>query len=130
VSLPYIDFDAAEKRQITPAMARSFGAVMIACGILLMVMMGFLIPWFAFVLWSNGESGTTFEGGPVMAAFIMGLFGAIFAFGLVAMKSGIYQSRHGKRDPNAVKWARIAVMACSALSVLVPLAEFISDLLN
>jgi hypothetical protein len=29
-----------------------------------------------------------------------------------------------------VKWARIAVMACSALGVLVPLAEFVSDLLN
>ena len=88
------------------------GWVVIVCGSLLAGMMGWLSVWFAWVLWDqqrNPQATTSFTGGPVMAALVMGLFLLLFAFGAAMVRGGIYMIRRGQRDARMLQWIPVVM---------------------
>jgi hypothetical protein len=92
------------------------------------MMMGALLVWFTWLLLNDGPEATThFTGGPVMAVFIFGLFAFVFAFGVAALKAGLFQIRHDRRDPSAVRWAGVMMMFLSGAGLLVGVLEAILD---
>lgn len=101
---------------------------MAVCGVLLIVMMGALLVGFTFILLHNEpDAKVRFSGGPLIAAFVYALFGAILAFGCGALTSGVRQIRSGRRDLLAVGWARYILIVMSGAGVLVQIIELLTD---
>lgn len=106
--------------ELPPTRARRLGWVMAACGVFLILMMAALIGYFVWVLWNSNNPNATdrFTGGPFVGALIFALFAAVFAFGVAALTSGIWQIRHGRRHPNAARWGAMAFVGLSVAAVI------------
>jgi hypothetical protein len=79
---------------------RRLGVVMIFIGIVLVGMMGTITVLLAPMMLSAGTStsGAKFEGTPEQGLLILGLFGLIIVFGLVAIAAGVFQIVTGRRS--------------------------------
>ncbi len=79
---------------------RRLGIVAVVMGIFLVGMMAVITAVVAPIMLSvgSGTNGAKFEGTPEQGLLIMGLFGVIFVFGLVAIASGIFQIVTGRRS--------------------------------
>lgn len=79
---------------------RRLGIVAVVMGVFLVGMMAVITAVVAPIMLSAGSetNGAKFEGTPEQGLLIMGLFGVIFVFGLVAIASGIFQIVTGRRS--------------------------------
>jgi hypothetical protein len=126
--MPRIDWKAAETATFTPAQARVRGWVLAGVGVVLILMMGALILWFASVILNDGpQAKEHFTGGPVVAVFIFGLFAFVFSFGVAALKAGIFQIRHGKRDLSALVWGKAMMIVLSAAGLITGILDALMD---
>jgi hypothetical protein len=79
---------------------RRNGVVALACGIFLTGMMVILTSMLGPTLLAAGQDidGSTFSGSKSDAMVVLALFGALGAFGVVAMVAGVYQLRYGRQN--------------------------------
>ena len=104
-------------RMRTARQVRRLGWVQVVCGVILVGMMGTITAFVAPLILQAGEptaTGSRFNGTPEQALLILGLFGIVILFGLVAMLNGIWQIKYGRRN----KWLFIVVMVLAGLLVL------------
>jgi MFS family permease len=116
--------DAVEKcprcggRLKTAQQVRRLGWVQVVLGVIIVGMMGTITAFVAPLMLSTGDEPTTgsrYAGTPEQALLILGLFGIVILFGLVAMLNGIWQIKYGRRN----KWLFIVVLVLAGLLVLV-----------
>jgi hypothetical protein len=129
VSIPKVNYNQMAV-ELSPTQARQLGVVYAFLGSFLTLTMGTLVAGFTWVLWQNGKPGASvdYTGGPVATVLIYGLFFSILSFGVAGLKAGVWQIRHGRRDPSFVRWIGGVVVLCSVLGVVVSLVEFIAGL--
>jgi hypothetical protein len=104
-------------RMRTAQQVRRLGWVQVVLGVIIVGMMGTITVFIAPLMLNAGEptaTGSRFNGTPEQALLILGLFGIVILFGLVAMLNGIWQIKFGRRN----KWLFIVVMLLAGLLVL------------
>src|SRR5205085_3306147 len=119
----YETSDAVEKcpqcggRMRTARQVRRLGWVQVLLGLIIVGMMGTITAFVAPLMLQAGEptaTGSRFTGTPEQALMILGFFGILILFGLVAMLNGIWQIKYGRRN----KWLLIVVLVLAGLLVL------------
>jgi hypothetical protein len=108
----------------TPRGIRRRAWVMLSMGVLLLGSMTALIVVVVGIISRSGEPGSTdrFDGGKGMAAFVVGILGLVWAFGLTALGSGIWLLRYGRRNRVLLK---AAIGLWIALSLVGLVVEFL-----
>jgi hypothetical protein len=104
-------------RMRTAGQVRRLGWVQIVLGLFIVGFMGAITAFVAPLILNAGEpsaTGSRFNGTPEQALLILGLFGIVILFGLVAMLNGVWQIKYGRRN----KWLFIVVMTLAGLLVL------------
>jgi hypothetical protein len=84
-------------------------------GTLLSVGMAYLLVLIDGIIRRSHDPGATtrFTGTAADAAFACGVMGLVLVFGIVAVTAGVWQVRHGTRNPRLVK----VVLALAALFI-------------
>src|SRR6266542_743362 len=105
---------------------RRLGIVAVVLGVFLVGMMAVITAVVAPIMLSAGSetNGAKFEGTPEQGLLILGLFGVIFVFGLVAIASGIFQIVTGRRS------LVIVVIVIALAAVLYVMATAVRKALN
>jgi hypothetical protein len=90
--------------------SRRFGAVLTLCGLFLTGLMSVVLLFTLPMLLRPGVSigGTRFDGSPAMAALVVLILAAVFAFGVITLGYGVFQLITGRRSL-AVARAMVAV---------------------
>lgn len=85
--------------------SRRFGIVLTLCGLIISGLMGAVLFNMLPMLLRPGVDigGSRFSGSPTMAAVVLVILGAVFAFGLVALGYGLWQIATGKRSHRVAK---------------------------
>jgi hypothetical protein len=98
---------------------RARGGVLLACGLFLIGLMGWITWKMTPSLLHAGKEagGTTFEGKPEQARMILSLFWAVIAFGIVAAVNGVYQLATGRKS-------RVLVLLSLGLAALIVAAAW------
>lgn len=96
---------------------------MIGVGGILLATMSGIIAVVAYIIARSGEPGATnrFDGGPAMAAIVLGVLGLVWVFGLAALENGIWLLRYGMRNRMLMK-ATFGI--CLALGIIGLVAQF------
>lgn len=104
----------------TPASVRRAGWLLVFLGTFLVLFMGWIAASSARMMLNPGVEvgdGSRFTGDAGQGRMIMGLFGAVIAFGVAAALGGVLQIRTGKRNPK-VTVAIVGVFAVLAVVAL------------
>ena len=83
---------------------RTFGWMLTAIGGVLVLSMLSLSSFMAEAMWNTGRPGahTSFTGGPAMALVIGMVMLLLLAFGATSIWAGLFQVRHGRRNPRVL----------------------------
>jgi MFS family permease len=108
---------------VTRRWARRFGGILVLCGLFITSLMGTVTYYTAPMMLHPGKDygGTRFSGTPGEAAFALGIFAVVLAFGLTSLCYGVWQVRTGKRSK------RVAFAMLGLWAVLLLAAAFIRE---
>lgn len=112
----WVDFCPACGARIShPGRIRALGWVLLVTGTLLSGGMAYLLVLINGIIRHSDDPGATtrFTGTAADAAFAYGVMGLVLVFGVVAVTAGVWQVRHGTRNPRLVK----VVLALAALFI-------------
>ena len=108
-------------RMRTPTSVRRVGWLLLFLGVFLIVFMGWIALSTAPMMLRPGvevADGSRFTGDADQGRMIMGLFGAVIAFGVATAIGGVVQIRTGKRNPKVT----VAIVGMFAVLAVVALA--------
>ena len=102
--------------------ARRFGGVLVFCGLVIGGLMGAVLYNMAPLLLQPGVSinGSRFSGSGPLAAVVLAIFIAVFAFGATALAYGVWQVATGKRN------RRVAYYMISLFSIITTAATLMT----
>lgn len=91
----------------TPAQIKRLGVILAALGGFLILFMGGITVTVAGLVWRpfNPRTSSQFTGGPADMLFIFGLFAVVIMFGVCALAAGVFQIKHGRRNPKLIRFA-------------------------
>lgn len=93
--------------------SRLRAVVLIACGVILIVMMGAITLMTAPMMLSPGAEtagGSSWEGTREQGQVALALFGVVILFGAVSLANGLYQLRTGRENKLFI-WLTLALVA-------------------
>lgn len=101
--------------------SRRFGWMLFACGLFITCLIGAVIYYTAPMLLRPGVDigDTRFGGRAGQAAFVLGIFGIVFTFGVTALVYGLWQVKTGRRSKKVVYFAvgLVVVVGLMALAL-------------
>ncbi|HMV84320.1 MAG TPA: hypothetical protein PKC13_21370 [Blastocatellia bacterium] len=105
----------------TPTQIKRLGMVMAAAGGFLILFMGGIALTVVGMVWHPFKPHTPsqFTGGPGGLLFIFGIFAVVMIFGGCALAAGVFQIKHGRRNPRLTRYAFVLAGILMAAGTLV-----------
>ncbi len=105
----------------TPTQIKRLGMIMAAAGGFLILFMGGIAVTVAGMVWHpfNPRASSQFTGGPGDLLFIFGIFATVMIFGGCALAAGVFQIKHGRRNPRLTRYAFVLAGILVATGMLV-----------